>query len=471
MRTSSKAAKISTVGVTLALLLAACGDDKNDASTTTKASGSSTASSTAGSTASSTAGSTASSTAGSGGGSTAAGDNGGRKDGDGELVLGALLPQTGNLAQLGPPMIEGVKMAVDDANKAGGVLGKPIKLIIKDDGGAGNNDLAVTAADQLINNDKVDAIMGAAASGTTKAVIDKIVASGTLECSPSNTGSDLSTWPDKGLYFRTPPADNLQAQALAKSVSDDGKTNVAIIAQNTDYGTGFVKFLKPALESAGAKVVADVTYDEKGTGIDAEVTKAVSAKPDGIALIGYPEDGGKVLAELIKQGIDFKKTTIYVTDGMQSNELYKAVDEKNPAVTEGIKGTAASAAPENGAAWFPEAFKKFAPSVQSPIYSAQSYDCAMVTILAAAVAKSDAPFEIAKNMVAVTKGTGPNAEKCDTYEKCAKLIADGKAIDYDGASGALDFADNGEPSAGSYDVYVFGADGKYETKEQVVVGS
>jgi len=451
---STKTAKISTVGVAFALLLAACGDDKkDDASTTTKAATESSAA---------------------GGDSTAApaaaGENGGRKDGDGELVIGAVLPKTGALAQLGPPMIAGVEMAVADINAAGGVNGKPVKLIVSDDGGGGNNDLATTSVDQLINNDKVDAIVGAAASGTTKAIIDKIVSSGTLECSPSNTGSDLSTWPDKGLYFRTPPADNLQAQALAKVISDDGKKNVAIIAQNTDYGTGFVKFLKPALESAGAKIAADVTYELAGSGIDVEVGKVVSAKSDGVALIGYPEDGGKVLADMLKQGVDFKTTTIYVTDGMQSNELFKAVDEAKPAITAGIKGTAASAAPESGAAWFPEAFKKFAPKVELPIYSAQAYDCTMAIALAAAVGKSDAPFSMASNMIGVTKGTASGATKCDTAEKCLTLIKDGKAIDYDGASGELNFADNGEPSAGSYDVYTFGDDGKYATSEQIVVG-
>lgn len=452
---STKTAKISTVGVAFALLLAACSDDKKeDATTTTKAATESSAAS-------------GDSTA----APAAAGENGGRKDGDGELVIGAVLPKTGNLAQLGPPMIKGVEMAIADINAAGGVNGKQVKLIVSDDGGGGNNDLAKTSVDGLINNDKVDAIVGAAASGTTKAILDKIVSSGTVECSPSNTGSDLSTAPDKGLYFRTPPADNLQAQALAKVVSDDGKKNVAIIAQNSDYGTGFVKFLKPALEGAGAKIAADVTYELTGTGIDVEVGKVVAAKPDGIALIGYPEDGGKVLADLLKQGIDFKTTTIYVTDGMQSNELYKAVDEAKPAVTAGIKGTAASAAPESGASWFPDAFKKFAPEVESPIYSAQSYDCGMVIALAAAVAKSDAPFDIAANMIGVTKGTAAGAEKCDNAADCLKLIADGKAIDYDGASGALNFSDVGEPSAGSYDVYTFGDDGKYVTSEQVVVGA
>lgn len=459
MRNTSTAAKLSAVGVSLVLFLSACGSDKKSDSTATTAKGDTTTTA-AGSESSTTTGAT-----------TDPADNGGRKDSDGQLVIGAVLPQTGKLAQLGPPMIAGVKMAVADINKAGGVNGKEIKLILKDDGGGANDDLAATSVDQLINNDKVDAIVGAAASGTTKSILDKVVSSGTVECSPSNTGSDLTNAADKGLYFRTPPADNLQAQALAKAISDDGKQNIAIIAQNTDYGTGFVKYLKPALEDSGAKVVEDISYDVDAPSYDSDVTKAVQAKPDAIALIGYPEDGGKVLSALIKQGVDFKTTTVYVTDGMQSNELYKAVDEANPAVTEGIKGTAASAAPENGASWFPEAFKAFDPSVESPIYSAQSYDCVMAIALAAEKAKSDAPFDIAANMIDVTKGTTADAEKCDTWEKCAAALKDGKDINYEGASGALDFSEAGEPTAGSYDVYTFGADGKYTTDNQVVVGS
>ncbi|MEO6989581.1 MAG: ABC transporter substrate-binding protein [Aquihabitans sp.] len=459
MRTTSRAAKLSAVGISLALFLAACGSDsdgakdtKKDDTTTTAAAGSDTTEPAEED------------------GPVPADQNGGRTEGDGELVLGAVLPQSGNLAQLGPPMIAGAKMAVADINAAGGVNGKPVRLIVQDDGGGANDDLAITSVDQLVNNENVDAIIGAAASGTSKSIIDKVTAGGTVQCSPSNTGSDLTQWPDKGLYFRTPPADNLQAQALAKSILDDGKQNVAVIAQNTDYGTGFVRFLTPALEDAGAKIVADVTYDDQGTGFDAEVEKVVGSTPDAVALIGYPEDGGKVLAEMLKQGVDFSETTIYVTDGMQSNELYLNVDESKPAITADIKGTAPSAAPESGASFFPEAFAAFAPDVESPIYSAQSYDCVMAIALAAQKAESDAPFDIAANISSITRPEGDADEKCDTFKDCADLLADGKDIDYDGASGALDFTDYGEPSAGSYDVYVFGDDGSYETMEQVVVG-
>ncbi|HRW36662.1 MAG: ABC transporter substrate-binding protein [Acidimicrobiales bacterium] len=452
--TAAKLAALAAVGV---LFLGACGSDSdggsdgggsgNEATTTTAADGGESM-------------------------ATPPGENGGRTEGDGELVIGAVLPQSGNLSFLGPPMIEGAQMAVRDINEAGGVNGKDVKIIVKDDGGGADSDLALTSVDELINNENADLILGAAASGTTKDIIDRVVSSGTAECSPSNTGSDLTTWDDKGLYFRTPPADDLQAQALAKVVSDDGYTSVAIVAQNSDYGTGFVRYLQPALEDGGADIVADVTYELNGTGIDAEVEKVVQAEPDAVVLIGYPEDGGKVLAEMIKQGAGPDKLPIYVTDGMQSNELYQLVDEADPSVTAGIRGTAASAAPEDGASFFPDAFAEFAPDVESPIYSAQSYDCVVLTALAAQAAGSDAPFDIAANMIAISGGEGvaDDAEKCNTYADCLALLEDGKSIDYDGASGALDFSEYGEPSAGSYDVYTFQDDGTYATDEQLVIG-
>ena len=309
MRTRSRSVRLAAVGLGISLMLASCGDDKAD-----KADSTTTTTAAAGGTTTTTSGATA----------VAPGDNGGRTTGDGELVLGAVLPQTGNLAQLGPPMISGAEMAERDINAGGGVNGKPIRLIVKDDGGKANDALAASNADELINNDKVDGIVGAAATSTTQAIVDKVTSGGTVECSPSNTGTNLTKIDDKGLFFRTPPVDDLQAQALAKAISDDGRQNVAVIAQNSDYGTGFVDYLKPALEKNGAKVVADVTYEADGTGIDSEVTKAVASEPDSIVLIGYPEDGGKVLAELIKQGSGPADVPIYVTDGMQSNELGRA---------------------------------------------------------------------------------------------------------------------------------------------------
>ena len=361
-------------------------------------------------------------------------------------------------------MIQGVAMAIRDINAAGGVNGADVTLIQKDDGGGTTNDIAKQSVDVLINNDKVNAIIGPAGSGTTKEVEDTITSSGTVECSPSNTGADLTTKPDKGLYFRTPPPDNLQAQATAKVLSDDGRQNVAIVAQNTDYGTGYIEFLKPALEDAGIKVATEVTYDPNATAFDSEISKVQAAKPDAVALIGYPEDGGQILKGMFQKGLTPDKLPVYITDGMQDNELYKQIDAKDPAVTEGIKGTAAAAAPTNGAPFFPDEFKKFAPEVESPIYSSQSYDCAALIALAAIKAKSNAPYDIAKEIINVSKGESADAKKCSTIKDCVDSLKAGKDINYDGASGTGDFTDYGEPSAGQYDVYEFQADGDVQER-------
>jgi branched-chain amino acid transport system substrate-binding protein len=395
-------------------------------------------------------------------------DNGGRKTGNSAgFTLGTLLPLTGDLSQLGPPMVKAGEMAVRDINAAGGVNGKQITVVAKDDGGGSQNDLAKANVGQLINQSKVDMILGAASSATTKEVIGDIVSSGTVECSPSNTGADLTQYPDKGLYFRTAPPDELQGPALAKAITNDGHSKVAVIALNNDYGQGFVPFLQQGLSSAGAKIVTTVPIDPKGSSFDADVDKALRSNPDSIVIVAYPDTGGAVLKSLAQKGKGPKVLPTYVTDGLQSNDLYKNVDPNNPASVAGIKGTAASAAPEGGTPDFASQLKAFAPEVTSPIYSAQSYDCVTIAALAAEKAKSNAPYDIAKNFAAVTS---KNGEKCTSFKQCKDLLAQGKTINYVGAAGQLNLNKYGEPSKGDYELYEFQADGTYKTLQHVAVG-
>ena len=394
--------------------------------------------------------------------------NGGRKTGNpAGLTIGSLLPQTGDLAQLGPPMIKAGDMAIRDINAAGGVNGKQVTEVAKDDAGGSQNDLAKSNVDALIQQSNVDFVLGAASSGTTKEIISDVVSSGTVECSPSNTGADLTQYPDKGLYFRTAPPDELQGPALGKAIINDGHSKVAVIALNNDYGQGFVPFLKKGLESGGGKIVSTVAIDPKGTTFDADVDKALRSNPDAVVIVAYPDTGGSVIKSLIQKGKAPSKFPIYVTDGLQSNTLYQKVDPNNPASTEGIKGTAASAAPEGGTPTFAADLKAFAPEVTSPIYSAQSYDCVIIAALAAEKAKSNAPFDIAKDFAAVTSDKG---EKCTSFKDCKALLAANKEINYVGAAGQLALNNYGEPSKGDYEVYKFGADGKYTTLTHVKVG-
>jgi ABC-type branched-subunit amino acid transport system substrate-binding protein len=383
--------------------------------------------------------------------------------GDGTLKIGYLLPQTGDLSFLGPPMIKGVEMAVRDINAAGGFNGDVV-VAEADDGT--DPDVAGAATDKLLNTDKVDAIIGAAATSVTLAVIDKITGAKVVECSPTNTGSNLTSYKDNGYYFRTAPPDNLQAKALGDLVTDDGHSKVGIIAINNDYGKGFAADLKTRVEANGATIAGEAYYDPNGSDFSADAKTVADAKPDSVVVIAYPDTGGQVFSAMIANKIGPADVGVYVTDGLQTNSLYQKIDAKNPALTKGVRGTAASSAPKNGAAFFPAAFAKFAPGVDT-IYSAHAYDCAVVIALAAIAAGNDNGTAIRDAMGDVTKG----GTKCTTFKACKDLLdADASAdIDYDGAAGPLDFTNAGEPGAGTYDIYTFGADGKYVTDKQVNV--
>jgi branched-chain amino acid transport system substrate-binding protein len=376
------------------------------------------------------------------------------------LKLGVLLPHTGTLAFLEPPMGKAVDMALRDINAAGGVNGKPVSQVAADEGTDPN--ISSTSASTLLS-DNVSAIIGAAATGDTLAIINKVTNSKTVECSPSNTGAVLTHYPDHGYYFRTAPPDSLQSKALANVIVGDGHSNVALVAQATDYGKGFIDGLATSLKSAGASVATQVTYDPTATTFTAEVSKIKAAKPDAVVIIGYQETG-LVIKQMIQDSFGPKQVPIYVADGAQSTTLWKTVDPHNPAVLVGVGGTAPSAAPSNGTKSFPVEFKKYAPGVDT-IYSAQAYDCAVVIALAADEAKSNAPTDFVKHMDDVTEGGVP----CISYKVCADLLSKGENIDYNGASGPLNFSQYGEPSVGTYDVWKFDNKGAIQTLRQTIV--
>jgi branched-chain amino acid transport system substrate-binding protein len=380
-------------------------------------------------------------------------------EGDGVLRIGSLLPSTGGLGFLGPPMIGGVEMAVEEINAAGGVLGQDVELFQQDD--ATDADVASTAADNLLA-DNVDVIVGAAGSSVSLAVIDKITGTPVVQCSPSNTGLQFTTYDDGGFYFRTAPPDNLQAQVLTDLITGDEHTNVAVIAQSTEYGEGFANALADELEAAGATVTPaePILYDpEAEGGYQSEAQQLADAAPDAVAIISY-EEGAEVIQAAIAAGIGPDAAQWYGADGIQGSSFWEAVDPNSPATVQGIKGTAPSAAPAGGEATFRERFEAFRPGVDT-IYSGHAYDCVVVAALAAIAAESDAPEAIQSEMINVTK----DGEKCTLFAECVELLEAGDDIDYDGAAGPLDFVEAGEPGAGEYDTWQFAADGSVEVIE------
>lgn len=248
----------------------------------------------------------------------------GTRAGDGELKIGTILPQTGSLAFLGPPEFAAFDLAIADINAAGGVLGKPI-VGIKGDSGDATTDTVNQTTDRLLA-EKVDAIIGAASSGVSLKVIDKITGAGVVQFSPANTSKALSTYADKGLYFRTAPSDILQGQVLGELVAEDGNKNVAIINRNDAYGTGLTEDLTKALTEAGAKVVITKTYDEKADKFNAEVNEIKGQSPDAVVIVGF-EESSKILSTMVEAGVGPKDIAVYGVDGNIGNALGESFDK------------------------------------------------------------------------------------------------------------------------------------------------
>ncbi|RZU31424.1 ABC transporter substrate-binding protein [Blastococcus saxobsidens] len=218
------------------------------------------------------------------------------------LVVGTLLPQTGDLAFLGPPEIAGAELAVQEINAAGGVLGQQVQLIQRDSGDT-STDIATQSVDALLQQN-VDVIVGAASSAVTRTVIDKITGAGVVQISPANTSDEFTTYNDNGLYFRTAPPDTLQSRALSDLIIEDGANTVGILARNDSYGTGLAEGTVDNLVSSGLAEdsIELVVYDPTAANFDAEVQRMVDLNPDAIVVIGF-EESARIIEGLNSQGI------------------------------------------------------------------------------------------------------------------------------------------------------------------------
>ncbi|GAB2878960.1 ABC transporter substrate-binding protein [Nocardioides pacificus] len=372
--------------------------------------------------------------------------------GDGTLTLGSLLPQTGDLAYLGPPEFAGVDLAVQEINAAGGVLGKDVASF-KADSGDGTPDIAGASVDGLLGKN-ADAIIGAAASGVSLSVIDKITGAGVVHFSPANTAAAFDTYEDNGLYFRTAPSDRLQGQVLGNMAVEDGFSNVAVLARQDAYGEGLAEQVVETLEEKGATVAEHILYAADAQNFTAEVNKVAASKPDAIVLIAFNETT-KIIPQLISKGVGPQDVQLYFVDGNMADYSSESFD------LTGVKGT--FPAPGEVNEDFNNQLLEIDPGLKDFTYGPQSYDAVMLTALAAIAADSDNGEAIAGEIVNVSKG----GTKCTTFEECSKLLEDGEDIDYDGVSGPSDMNDSGSPSTATIGIQKYDKGNTYKQIDSI----
>ncbi|MDR9390575.1 MAG: ABC transporter substrate-binding protein [Trueperaceae bacterium] len=352
------------------------------------------------------------------------------------LKLGYLLPETGRLAFVGPPMISGVQFAVAEINAAGGVLGHEVELLRGDE--ADDPDRAREEASRLLSSG-VHGIVGAAATGMTLSVIDDVTGAGVVQCSPSNTGIGLTTYPDGGYYFRTAPSDAVQAPVLADLVAEAGHTTVAIAARDDAYGVPFLEQVRRSLAAHGVTVVLEQVYDPEGGAFGSVSEAMVESGADAYVMLSFLE-GAPIIQGLLDSGVEARH--VFGADGIAGAAF--ADNFASPAVLEGMRVTVPTA-------FVPESFEarllEFNPELVDFLFSPNAYDCVNVMALAATVAGSTASESMRDRMIAVTHGD--NA--CTTFAECMAFVEAGESIAYQSAVGIpLNFMEvregGGEPS-------------------------
>jgi branched-chain amino acid transport system substrate-binding protein len=356
------------------------------------------------------------------------------------LRLGVVTSMTGGLQEFGPTTLNGINVAVEEVNAAGGVLGGKLEIVVGDDQTTPH--VGVAAAKKLIEVDRVSGIIGSLSSGVTIPIAQSVTSvAGVPQISTASTSPVITTLKDDDFLFRTVPTDAVQGVALAQLVREKKVKDVAIVFVNNDYGRGLAQSFSDAFQKIGGKVTASVSYEEKQASYRGELQRAAKGKSAHLLLIAYPQDGIPIVRQSLEGGLF---TRFIFTDGMKSTDMLGAIGAK---FLEGSFGTAPEAAGE-GQDRFRKAYEKRFGAMPPRPFIDSAYDATMIFALAATKAKSNSPRQLRDAIRQVANAPGERILPGE-FAKAKKLLEGGKDVHYIGAAGPQDFDKHGDV-AGTY---------------------
>ena len=237
-----------------------------------------------------------------------------------EIVIGSNFELTGNHAQYGANANNGLKLAIKEANDAGGVNGKMIKIVEADAKSEAAE--SVNAATKLISDDKVIALIGPAV--TANVIAESQVATDNMipVIGPAATNPDVTVENGevKPYIFRACFIDPQQSEVMAQFASKDlnAKTAVLYLDSSSDYSKSLGKIFKEKFEADGGQVVMEEAFLAKDQDFKAALTKIQTANADVIFVPAYYEEVGKIVKQARELGIT---AAILGTDGWDDSKV------------------------------------------------------------------------------------------------------------------------------------------------------
>jgi branched-chain amino acid transport system substrate-binding protein len=381
-----------------------------------------------------------------------------------ELMIGDLVPLTGDLSVFGGPGQAAADLAVEQVNQAAQQAGVQTRVSVEHADTETTEQAAVQAARQLTGGGAT-CLAGAWASANTLAVSNSVaIRQRTPIISPASTSAEITELDDNGFVWRTAPSDNLQAAALANVIEEElgGATGtISLAARNDAYGQGFVEQFQQAWSEKGGQFTGDpVLYDPEQPSYNSEAGQIVADEPDAYVIIDFPETYTRMGAALVRTG-EFDPGLMFTADGLASDEIPDGIP---PESLQGARGTRPGT-PEEGnvVAAFDQAFTEAGGERQT--FDAQNFDAVMLCYLAALAGGSPEGADIAEQLQAVSSPPGTKYNFTQ-LPQAIEALGNGEDIDFDGVTGPIDFDDNGDPTAATYEVYQYGEDGALEVLRQ-----
>lgn len=220
------------------------------------------------------------------------------------IKIGLVQPMTGSVAYNGTASVNGSKLAVEQRNKAGDVLGKKVELVIED--GQCSPAGSVSATEKLVQKDKVIAIEGAFCSSATAAVMPVTEKYKIPLLTGVSSKADLT---EKGMkyFFRASETDALMAKTFAKIIVDNLKLKtVAYIGVNDDWGRGSISDFTRDMGALGTKPVLTEYFDHGATDFYTLLAKLRAANPDGVFVAAETQDGSILVKQMREMGLKVK---------------------------------------------------------------------------------------------------------------------------------------------------------------------
>jgi branched-chain amino acid transport system substrate-binding protein len=288
-----------------------------------------------------------------------------------------------------------------------------------------------------------------------------LAAARVITCSPTSTALDLDARRDDGYFVRTIGSEAFEAAALARAMIETGSHNFAVLYPEDDYGSAYATEMQRAFRRVREDVRL-VSYDTTLPQFNGPVTDALSEGAEVVAVVGTGAIGARVLAALATNDARPDKISTFVSSGLRVDDLSMLIDPGRPTAAAGILGVAPLARPADNA--FAEAFTMATPGAPMA-YAAYAYDCVNLLALAAEAAGSDDPEELQAEITSVSTG----GSTCRRFSSCSELLADGRSINLEGASGELELQDDGDVGVAFYDLFEYDEDGRDQSVDTITV--